>query len=336
MDADLMRTCEMFIRNRDLLSDTFRWDGSAMHLIGAAILTEHETEPEIETLKQCASIIKENASMLSPLRGHLRIILICSMMMSDDPEEYYNNVQRAYNLIRITRKKRDERFYLSALSMCNTISDKEELLGEVDRANEICAELKNLPGFAQDERGFVDAGIISSAGVTDVQTFASEAAKCVAALEDTFGRSSDLAELACILALDKNSAGFKCGRLKEIYRMLDSEGIRYGRGDVLSVLGSLTMLDMTNSEIAGAMKEADAYLRSQKGFGMYGSGPEKRHMYAALMVMCAYASALNAGRMASASVIEGAVSSQFAAMAASTMMMSSAVYEALDAGLPIY
>jgi hypothetical protein len=57
------------------------------------------------------------------------------------------------------------------------------------------------------------------------------------------------------------------------------------------------MLDLTNSETAGALKEADAYLRSCKGFGTFGCGPDKRHMYAALLVMCTYASVTMAEQM---------------------------------------
>lgn len=330
MDADLKRTCEMFIRNRELLSDTFRWEGSAMHLIGSAVLTAHDVEPDIETLTRQAAIIRENAGMLSPLRGYLKIMLICNMILSDDPEEYFRNVERAYNLIRITRRRKDPQYYLAAIAMCNVVKDKEELLGITDRANEIFARLRTEEGFGDDEKGYVLAAAIAATGVSDIDAFFAEADKCRALLDDSTGRGCHVTELCCILAIDKAAAEFKCARLKEIFRLMEAEGIRTASGSELPVLGTLAMLDLTNSETAGALKEADAYLRSCKGFGTFGCGPDKRHMYAALLVMCTYASVTMAEQMASSSVLADAVNAQFAAMAASTMIVTSAVYEALD------
>lgn len=336
MDADLTRTCEMFIRNRELLSDTFRWEGSAMHLIGSAVLTSHDMEPDIDILKKQATIIRENAGMLSPLRGFLKIMLICNMLFSEDPEDYYKNVERAYNLIRITRRKRDSQFYLAAMAMCNVIEDKEELLGLVDKSNELFNKLLDVEGFTRDEKGFTLASIIAATGVEDFDSYLTETRRCAELLGDILVTDSHMLELCLILALDRANAEFKCGRLKEIFRLMETEGIRTSTGPELPVLGTLALLDLTNAETVGALCEVDAYLRGCKGFGTFGCGPDKRHMYAALLVMCTYASVVQAEQSAAASIVRESVISQFAAMAASTMMVTSAVYEALDSELRLY
>lgn len=335
MDADLQRTCELFVKNRELLRDNFKWDGSAMHLIGSAVLTAHSASPDIDALVSCAKVIKDRAGMLSPLRGHLKILMICNMILEEDRDEYFSNVERAYNLLRITRRMRDQRFYLSAIAMANAVDDKEELLGLVDKACEIYERLKGIEGFFDDGSGFVTACIMASAGATATDEFFAEVEKCVSDLEGEFGRTPSSIALSCILALDKADSSFKSARLKEIYRMLDAEGIRYGKDSELPVLGSLIMLDLTNAEIAGALREADAYLRTQQGFDRFGCGPDKRHMYAVLLVMSTYASVVQAEQFAESSVMNGAVMSQFAAMAASTMMVTSAVFESLNSDFRI-
>lgn len=336
MDQDLRRTCELFIRNKDYLSNTFRWEGSAMHLVGSAILTAHDVEPETEPLKECAAIIKDNAPMLSPLRGYLKIMLTCNMLFSDDPEEYYRNVERAHNLIRITRRRRDQQYYLAAIALCNVINDKEELLGLVDTANEIYSRLKGIKGFLDMEKGFVLASVIAATSIKDIDTYFEEVEKCAAMLEDSYGRDYYTVELSCVLAIERADAGFKCGRLKEIIRLLDAQGIRYSSGAELPVLGTLAMLDLTNAETAGALAEADEFLRNCHGFGTFGCGSDKRHMYAALLVMCTYASVIGIDNLTASSVLQSAVTSQFAAMAASTMMVSSAVLEAMDTEFRLY
>lgn len=335
MDADLQKTCDLFIKNRDLLKDTFRWEGSAMHLIGSAVLTAHDLYPDISSLTACAGVIKENSGMLSPLRGHLKILMICNMLLSSDYREYYKNVDRAYNLIRITRRFRDQRYYLASIAMANAVTDKEELLGLVDKAGDIYNRLKEVSGFTDDGTGFVTASIIAATGIESVEDYFAEVESCLDNLEEEFGRNVHTISLCCILALDKANAGFKCARLREIYRALDAEGIKYGKGSDLPVLGSLTMLDMTNAEIAGALREADSFLRTQPGFDRFGCGPDKRHMYAVLLVMCTYASVVYSEQAAEASVVNGAVMSQFMAMGAGTMMVTTAVYDALSSELQI-
>lgn len=335
MDADLLRICEMFIRNRKTLADTFRWDGYEMHLIGSAVLTSHGIEPGAEDLKRCAGIIKDRAKVLSPLRGYLKIIMTASMLMEDDPETYFDNTERAYNLIRITRRSRDDRYYLGAMALANVIEDKEELLGLVDKATELFGAIRSVSEQCEDGRAFMVASILAAAGVEDAEAFLEEANACTSQLEGTFGRTIYTEALGCILALDKADAKFKAARVKEIYKLLDTEGIRYGHGEELPVLGSVAMLDLTNAEAAAALAEADEYLRSQQGFGRFGCGHDKRHMYAALMVISAYASVLHGEQMATGAVISRAISSQFTAMAAGTMILAAEAYNDLTANMGV-
>ena len=76
-------------------------------------------------------------------------------------------------------------------------------------------------------------------------------------------------------------------------------------------------------EIASAIAEgADAFLRSQKGFGIYGCGSDTRHMYAAMLAMSAFITDKWSGAAAASAVLEDAMEAGFRAMSINTMAAS--------------
>lgn len=287
MKAELLAECELFVRNREVLKDTFRWDGDAAHIMGSMILTCANISPDPDKLKSYEKMIKSNVSILSSLRGDLRVAAVCNMCLTEDPEDYLLNVVRAYNLIRIIRHSRDERYYLAALFMCRAISDKEELLDLVDLANEIYDGMKRSGDIKGPMTGYplaaAAAAFVKLSG-REKEALISETEKCLRFLEPLFPESVTVDQLAVMLALDPTDAAFKCARIRELYNMFEEAGISYPAGDELPVLASFVDLDMTNAEITSEMTDADEYLRACKGMGMFGSGNAKRHMYAAMLL----------------------------------------------------
>ncbi len=167
MDKELQLRCETFMHYRDLMRDSFKWDGEAMHMMSASIALARGWEPDRRKIRECEEIVKQKVDRFSPLRLALRVALVCYMAMSSDPEEYLRNVQRAYSLIRITRRHRSMKYYLAAMTLASRITDKEELLGLTDRTNEIYAELNETADPFTGGDGYALAAVFAAAGVED-------------------------------------------------------------------------------------------------------------------------------------------------------------------------
>ena len=193
------------------------------------------------------------------------------------------------------------------------VSDKEELLGLVDAANDIYAVMKESHGNFADGTGYATAAVMAAGKITDPESIFEEAEKCCGILEETWGRSADIEALSLVLATDNASADFKCARFREIFRGLEEGGVRFKGTDEMPVLGCLSLLNMTNSEIARNLSEADAYLREQKGFGIMSCRADRRHMYAALLVEATYSATALAFGIATSIVLEDAFRARFAA-----------------------
>ena len=324
MNPELLKTCELFIRNLDTLREALKWEGDAVRMMGSAVLTSRSCEPDAARIIECETILKERAGLFSPLRGTLKTAIVCRMAMQDDPAEYFDNVQRAYELIRITRRSRDDRYYLAAMMMAETVSEKDELLGLIDTANELYSAMKSSDGLFEDRSGYLTAAAAACVGTDDIEELIRETEACRDILERDFGQGGPVNELALMLALDKSSSepALKCARLREIVKKLEEQGVRFAAGDELPVLGTLAMLEITNADAAAYVLEADAYLRSQRGFGFMGCSPAMRHMYAAMLVAEAYVSEVSAGQAAEAAALESAIRAQYAAMDTDMLTMT--------------
>ena len=127
MDKVLKTTCESFIANRDMLRENFRNEGSAMHLMGAAILSSIEDGPDAKELKECEKILKKHEGFFSPFRGALKFPVIINMSRKEDPVDYLRLVREAYDMICISMRSRNERYYLPAMEIAAEASSEEDI-----------------------------------------------------------------------------------------------------------------------------------------------------------------------------------------------------------------
>lgn len=321
MNAVLHRTCELFIENRDSLRDTFRWEGEVMLLLGSLILTSVGYKADEEELRKCEEILRNREGLFSPLRGNLKMAALCSMAVSNDPENYIADVNRAYNLIRIGMGRWDERCYLAALIMSSMISDKEELLPLTDLAGEIYTTVYGDDRWYSERSGYIAAAAAACSGCTDAEKLKADAEACRDILEGKYGKTIAFETLCVMLALDKAETSLKCARFEEICGLLEQKGI-HCCGEVLPALGVLTRLDATNAQIAEAVADADEFLRAQKGFGIFGSGSERRHLFAAMLVLDAYLGESGADHIAESAILDSMMRSRFAAMTMSSVALT--------------
>lgn len=322
MNAGLKEKCDLFIKNRDALRDTFKWDGDLMIMHAAMLLTTEGISADIEEMKKCEALLKSRTGLLSPLRGRLKLIMLCYMLTAKDREAFFDDTERAYSLIRICRGKRDDMFYLAAVILSKAVTDKEQLLGLVDDANEIYSLMRSSSRHLADKAGYVTAAAIAASDVQDPKALIEEAKACREYLGEGFGNEPDAEALSLMLALDDADTALKCTRLKEITGSLEDKGVKW-QSDALPVIGALTRLDLSNAEIVENLLDAAEYLRTQKGFGMFGSGGSRRLSYAAMLVLTANMKVPEAADLASAAAVDEAIRMQHIAMTHESLLLCS-------------
>ena len=327
MNAELQKTCELFIKNRDILHDNFRWDGNEMHLVGSAIITGDGKTADADALKKCEEIIKEKTGFFSAYRGNAKIAVMCRMAESEDPEGYLDRVIAAAEKIAEHGRMREEIAAVAGMVIADANGDL------TDKAESVYSTLSADKRYRNSSGVCVLAAMIACSG-KDPQALLSESDACYERLADTLP-AGYLASLSLVLAMDGRSVAEKCDKTKELFLKLRDSGKRFGSGEEISILGLLSALDMNNDEIVSLISEADTYLRAQKGFGMFGCGPTFRRMYAAILVMDTFMKDDTASGVAAAHVVESAVDADFIMlmnlMAVNVLVMNTSILQPMSA-----
>ena len=92
MNNALEQKCRLLLWNHDAMSKAFRWDNGSMMLAGSSFFVGMNLEADTEKLKECAEVLKQKTGPFSAFRGNIRMPLICKMAVSENPEQYFENV----------------------------------------------------------------------------------------------------------------------------------------------------------------------------------------------------------------------------------------------------
>lgn len=101
-----------------------------------------------------------------------------------------------------------------------------------------------------------------------------------------------------MLAFSDDASHAKCKRFSVLYQTLKNVGLKCGRQYELAVLGALSVMPVDIGVLADEIREVDAFLQTQKGYGIIGLNRKIRLMHAAMcavMASCAAVTAANSG-----------------------------------------
>lgn len=286
MDIGLKEKCDLLVKNRKTITDAFAWDFGLMSLAAAALYTGSGLSVDSETLKNCEAIIKTKTKTFSEFRGNVKMPLICKMSLSDNPEKYFDNVESVYKLLNKSKWIGNEYKILAAITICDYADEsKYEML--VERTNDIYSRMKEEHKWLTSDEDIPFAAMLAVSGL-DVDKLIDEMEVNYKILKEKFHDNNAVQSLSHVLALDEQSAEVKCAKVESIFNELKAMKHKFGTGYELATLGSLTMLDIPEREVAGLIAEIDDYLKDQKGFGDFALGASERRLYAAQLVLNQY------------------------------------------------
>ena len=293
MIAELQAKCDLLVRNKKILQDAFKWDAGLMCLTAATLFTDSGTPVDPERLKQCETIMKEKTSVFSEFRGKAKMPLLCRMALSDDPGRYFARVEKLYGLLNRSRWLGDEYRLMAAITLCDH-AEEREYEAAVDRTNELYARMKQEHRWITSNEDIPFAALLAVSDL-DIDRLIDEMEKDYRLLKDTFHDSNAVQSLSHILALDGRAAEEKCASVVALFNELKANKHRFGTGYELATLGTLTLLELPEAEIAALVAEVDDYLKGQKGFGALSLSANERRLFAAQLVLQQYGPRPNPG-----------------------------------------
>ena len=93
MNEVLQRKCVLFDQNRTVISKKFKFEKPIMSIAAGLIYTGADREVDIEKMTECPDILKRHAGHFSEYRDIVKLALISEMALSDEPEQYIDDVK---------------------------------------------------------------------------------------------------------------------------------------------------------------------------------------------------------------------------------------------------
>ena len=317
MNEQLLERCYLFIKNRDAFKEAFPWENSSFYPICSSAFTDKGKLADVQTLKNTRELIKSRLSVFSNFRGASELPLISMLAVCDDPEK------RLDGAIELYKDLKDHFFSSEYLPVAAVI-----LSGEVEQNGyaEISARTRRIYDLMKKDHPFltssedaVFAAIFSLSEKSD-EILLDEAETCYTALKSKFSNRNALQSLSHVLALaddEMRTASDKCRDTARLYDILKEKKQRYGTGYELSTLGTLSTLPGSLDEIACDLVEVSEFLKTQKGYGFWGTfGGQQRLMHAAMIVTGDRIGGSDAGRGAAINGTISMIAAQHAATCA--------------------
>lgn len=317
MKQELASLCEKFIENRDTIKGAFAWDSAYIYPVCAAIFTDKGQLAEVEQMRRCRDILREQTGIFSNFRGTVKLAMISMLAVDGNPEGKLQKSLYVYNAL---KRLFFTSSYLPLASMI--IAD----IAESGVYEEIAGRTRHIYDLMKAEHPFLTSGedsvfaaLLALSELTDEQ-IAMESEKCYEILKADFFSGNAVQSLSHVLALGEGSAREKCERTIELYRGLKSNGHKYGTSYELPTLGVLALLPLELDVLIEELAEIDGFLSGQKGFGVWGTGKKQRLMYAGMLLASYYI-----GQEGSPVMTSAAIGSTISLIAAQQAAMCAAV-----------
>lgn len=285
MTERLRNKCELFLRNRNAVSKKFMFEKDMMSIAAGLIFTGADKDADIEKLNECRKILNKHTGFFSEYRDAVKLALLSEMALSENPEQYIEDVKAVYKKLHKGKFKDNSYMVLAAMLTCDL--GKQESADEiVEKHNDIMKQMEKQHPILTDSED-ISYVILLALSDRTVESIIGDMNKCFDYLRKTCkikAGSDSVQRLSEILALTDGDIREKCDKAISIYDILKNNKADITGGYAFSALGALVGIDETPEVIAREIMEADDFLDGCKGFDEKSVNKNQRLMFAVMLV----------------------------------------------------
>jgi len=285
MRDTLSALCNDFIKNRDIIKNTFGWENSYLYPVCASVFTDKRQLADGARMKECRRILKTKTGLFSNFRSNTELAMLAMMAVEENPEERLNQALQVYDVL---KKHFWGSEYLSVASMIIAdLAAPEEYVQIAARTKEIYNLMKDEHPFLTYSEDSVYAVLLALSRLSN-ERVVQETESCYRLLKSEFFSGNAVQSLSHVLALGEGSPENKCSKTVALFHDLKAKGYKYGTDYELATLGVLALLPVEQSVLVEDIIQVDKFLEGQKGYGILGLGKKQRLMHAGMIVTSDY------------------------------------------------
>lgn len=280
MRTDVLKRCELFVENRTIIKSVYRC-GNLISPLCAILFAGNNILADRDILKECNDLLVRETEVFSNFRGMIKPIANSYLALSDNREQMMQQFIDNYAELKILFGRSE--FIVATAIVIAQIGIHENLNQLAKRTKSIYYCMKDNHPFLTGKEDCALAALLALSN-QDEEFIINEMERCYTILKKEFNSRNAIQSLSHVLALGEQSAEEKCERVISLYNVLYAKGLHYGKNYELATLGVLALLDVELQVLVNDIAEVDAYLATQKGFGVLGIGVKQRLVYAGMLV----------------------------------------------------
>ena len=286
MKPELEKLCADYIANRDTVGNVFKWDSNDLYTVCANVFCACGKTADADRLKECREVIKKHTGLFSKFRSKkVRSILASMLSLAEKPEERMALANDYFSLLK--RHFKGTEYLVLTAFLLTDLADQTLTEETALRGKQIYRRMNQKHRMLTNKTDSVFAMLMAFSGKSDDELI-EEVEACYQALKKHFSNSGASQTAAQVFSMIGGTPEEKALRLNELYDALTEAGIRYGHSDELAPLAALSMSDTPVPTLVEEIKEADEFLKDQKGYGTKEEELKKRAMHAVMIVSDQY------------------------------------------------
>ena len=321
MRPSLQERCDLFIENRDVIKETFKWENGLLYPVCANLFCARGKHADAGRLRDCTELLKRHTGVFSTFRGNVKLATVSMLAAGDAPEVRMADMLDNYAALK-KHFYASEYLALAALLLTESAGGRD-VAAVADRARAIYDKMRREHPFLTSSEDSVLALLLALSEKDDFALIA-DMEDCYQRLKPTFGIGNDLQAVSQVLSLADGPTMEKSARLIALFEALRAAGLKYGRHHELSVLAALSVLPVDIQQAVADIADVNEYLTPLPGYkGILGADARTRLMHAAMLVGDEYAPDPTMDAAAMGSVL-AALAAQQTAMCATVICCSTA------------
>lgn len=279
MRTDVLKRCELFVENRTIIKSVYHC-GNFISPLCAILFAGNNILVDSDILKECNDLLVRETNVFSNFRGIIKPIANSYLALSDNREQMMQQFIDNYAELKLLFGRSE--FVVATAIVIAQMGVTENLSQLAKRTRSLYYCMKDNHPFLTGKEDCALAAILALSNKVE-EAIIDEMERCYSILKKEFTSRNAIQSLSHVLALKEQSAEEKCERVIGLYNALCAKGLHYGKNYELATLGVLALVDVDLQVLVNDIAEVDAYLATQKGFGVLGIG-KQRLVYAGMLV----------------------------------------------------
>jgi hypothetical protein len=287
MRHDIKERLVLFANNAQITKKGLGWTKNVMAKRLVALIYGFEGRTvDCNSILRCHGIIKSGVGITSFLRGNMSICIASMLSLQANPQEMFERTISVYDMLREKKLKKSEFLAVAAYQIASN-AKPEEYPMRVERMRAFYDGIKAYSWFnaGKDDYIFAASFALSDA---DVGQGVGLIGELYQRMRPEFRGKGNVLSLAEVLVIGGLSGPQAADRVSVLRNALRTQRVRLDKSFAIPSIGVLALLNVSADEIAREIGEAQALLKSQKGFGMFSVSKMERQLLATAIVAYGY------------------------------------------------